>query len=119
MEALPGDQSNFVTSLAEAVQMVQEVNHPNFQTMFDVHNACHETDPLPELVRRYMPYIKHVHVNEMDGSYPGSRDFDFGSILRVLQEENFQGYVSAEVFDFSPGAEFIARETIRYLRAAV
>jgi D-psicose/D-tagatose/L-ribulose 3-epimerase len=119
MEALPGDQSNFVTSLAEAVRMVQQVDHPNFQTMFDVHNAHLEQEPLPDLVRRYMPYIRHVHVNEMDGGYPGSGNFDFGSILRVLQEENFQGYVSAEVFDYSPGAEFIARETIRYLRSVI
>jgi len=119
MEALPASQANFVTSLAEAVKMVQEVNHPNFQSMFDVHNACLETDPLPELVRRYMPYIKHVHVNEMDGGYPGSGDFDFGSILRVLYQENFQGYVSIEAFDFSPGAERIAQESLRALRAAL
>jgi sugar phosphate isomerase/epimerase len=117
MEALPVEQTNFVTSLAEAVEMVRQVNHPHFQTMFDVHNACHETEPLPELLRRYLPYVQHVHVNEMDGGYPGSGGFDFGSILRVLQEEGYQGYVSAEVFDFSPGADLIARESIRHLKA--
>jgi sugar phosphate isomerase/epimerase len=116
MEALPLDQCNFVTSLAEAVEMVTEVNHPNFQTMFDVHNAHLETEPLPELVRRYLPHIRHIHLNEMDGGYPGSGDFDFGSILSVLEEEDFQGYVSAEVFDPSPGAELIARETLRHLK---
>lgn len=119
MEALSIDQTNFVTSLAEAVEMVKEIHHPSFQTMFDVHNAHLETDPLPELVRRYMPHIKHIHLNEMDGGYPGSGDFDFGSILSVLEEEDFQGYVSAEVFDPSPGAEFIARETLRHLKGAV
>jgi sugar phosphate isomerase/epimerase len=119
MEALPANQTNFVTTLDEAVKMVRQVSHPRFQSMFDVHNACLETDPLPDLVRRYMPYIKHVHVNEMDGSYPGNRDFDFGSILSVLDRENFQGYVSAEVFDYSPGAEFIAQATLDHLRAAL
>jgi sugar phosphate isomerase/epimerase len=39
--------------------------------------------------------------------------------LSVLEEEDFQGYVSAEVFDPSPGAEFIARETLRHLKGAV
>jgi D-psicose/D-tagatose/L-ribulose 3-epimerase len=119
MEALPADQCNFVTSLDEAVEMVRQVDHPNFQTMFDVHNARLETDPLPDLLRRYMPYIRHVHVQEMDGSYPGAGDFDFGAILSVLQEQDYQGYVSAEVFDFSPGAELIARQTIETLRAAL
>jgi D-psicose/D-tagatose/L-ribulose 3-epimerase len=119
MEALPPDQSNFITSLDEAVEMIRQVDHPNFQTMFDVHNARLETEPLSGLLRRTMPYVRHVHVNEMDGSYPGAGDFDFGAILSVLQEENYQGYVSAEVFDFSPGAEFIARQTIETLRTAL
>ena len=39
--------------------------------------------------------------------------------LRVLQEEHFQGYVSAEVFDFSPGPEFIAQETLKYLKSMI
>jgi len=119
MESIPTDQGNFCTRLDEAVKMVKQVNHPNFQTMWDVHNAHEEQEPLPDLVRRNMPYIKHVHVQEMDGSYPGSRDFDFGSILRVLQEKDFQGYVSAEVFDFGPGPESIARETINYLKSVM
>jgi D-psicose/D-tagatose/L-ribulose 3-epimerase len=119
MEALPADSTNFVTSLDEAVEMVRQVDHPNFQTMFDVHNARLETEPLPALLRRTMPYVRHVHVQEMDGSYPGAGDFDFGAILSVLQEEGYQGYVSAEVFDFSPGAELIARQTIVTLRAAL
>lgn len=116
MEALPVEQTNFVTSLAEAVQMVEEVDHPHFQTMFDVHNACHETEALPELVRRYLPHMRHVHVNEMDGGYPGCGDFDFQSILGMLRQEGYRGYVSAEVFDFEPGAEFIARESLRHLK---
>ncbi len=119
LEALPPDQCNFVTTLEEAIKMVREVNHPNFQTMFDVHNAHREQDPLPELVRRYLPHIRHVHVNEMDGGYPGSGDFDFGSLLRVLQEGGYTGYVSVEVFDFAPGAERIARESLRHLRASM
>jgi sugar phosphate isomerase/epimerase len=117
MEALPADQCNFCTTLAEAVRMVDEVGHPGFQTMFDVHNAHLEVDPLPDLVRRYMPYVRHVHVNEMDGGYPGSGDFDFGAILEVLREGGYRGYVSAEVFDYAPGAEHIARETLKHLTA--
>jgi sugar phosphate isomerase/epimerase len=116
MESIPTDQGNFCIRLEEAVRMVEQVNHPNFQTMWDVHNAHEEQDPLPELVRRNMRYIKHVHVQEVDGRYPGTGDFDFASILRVLQEADFQGYVSAEVFDFSPGPENIAYKTLRYLK---
>jgi sugar phosphate isomerase/epimerase len=66
-----------------------------------------------------MPHIKHVHVNEMDGNYPGFGPFDFASILDVLRQEKYQGYVSVEVFDYALGAEFIAREGLRHLKAAL
>lgn len=119
IEALPPDQTNFCTSLAEAVEMVRQVDHPAFQTMFDVHNARLEAEPLPDLVHHYMPYIEHVHVNEMDGGYPGSGEVDFGAILSALRQEAYTGYVSAEVFDNSPGAEQIARATLAHLTAAL
>jgi sugar phosphate isomerase/epimerase len=118
IEPLPTSSTNFCNSMAEAVKMVQEVSHPRFQTMFDVHNSCEEAIPLPDLVKRYMPYIKHVHVNEMNGGHPGSGDFDFGPILRALQQAHYDGYVSVEAFEFSMGGEQIARESIRALRAA-
>ena len=44
MEAVPASMTNFINTIAEAVQMVQEINHPWFQTMFDVHNAIDETE---------------------------------------------------------------------------
>lgn len=118
IEALPADQTNFLTTLGETAALVQEVGHPAFRTMFDVHNAHLEIEPLPGLVRRWLPYIGHVHVNEMDGGYPGSGDVDFGPILNALDEGGYRGYVSAEVFDFTPGAMVIARETLAHLRRA-
>jgi len=55
----------------------------------------------------------------MDGRYPGAGNYDFKPVLEVLQRRNFQGWVSAEVFDFKPGAEVIANETIRNLKAEI
>jgi sugar phosphate isomerase/epimerase len=85
--------------------------------MFDVHNAVDETKPHAEIVDRYFEYIRHVHVNETNGQHPGQGDYDFKSVLEVLARKNYQGWVSAEVFDFSPGAEAIAEQSIRYLES--
>jgi sugar phosphate isomerase/epimerase len=43
-------------------------------------------------------------------------DTDFSPLAKALKEINYDGFVSVEVFDFSPGAERIARESLDYLR---
>lgn len=116
MEAVPSDQGDVVTRLADAAEIVQRVGRPSVRSMFDTHNTADETDPLPALLERHWDMVRHVHVNEMDGRRPGTGSLDFASVLRVLRERDYRGWVSLEVFDFAEGSESIARESLRYLR---
>lgn len=119
VEALPKVQSDVICTLAEAVRVVHEVGSPAVRTMFDTHNTNDETETHAALVEKYFDLIHHVHVNEMDGRYPGAGNYDFKPVLEVLARRNFPGWVSAEVFDFKPGAEVIANETIRHMKAEI
>jgi sugar phosphate isomerase/epimerase len=116
LEALDHSQTDVVNTLAEAVAVVQQVNHPAIQTMFDYHNTPDEKEPHDVLVRRYYPMIRHIHINEMDGRHPGTGKYDFLPVLRVLKEKGYRGWVSLEVFDFKLGAERIAREAMEHIR---
>jgi D-psicose/D-tagatose/L-ribulose 3-epimerase len=115
VEALPIGQSDVVQTLEEAVGIVQEINSPGVRTMFDVHNAIDEVEPHPVLVERYFEYIRHVHVNELDGRHCGTADYDFGALLATLLRLNYQHWVSLEAFDFKPGGATIARESLTHL----
>jgi sugar phosphate isomerase/epimerase len=115
VEALPAGQANVVNTLAEAASIVRQIGSPAIQTMFDTHNAVDEAEPHAALIEKYFDIIRHVHVNEMDGRHPGMGDYDFKPVLRTLTRLGYQGWVSLEAFDFSFGAERIARESIHYL----
>jgi sugar phosphate isomerase/epimerase len=115
VEALPLNQSDVVTSLDQAAAIVRQIASPAIRTMFDTHNAVDETEPHAALVEKYFDLIRHVHVNEMDGKHPGLGDYDFKPVLATLRRLNYQRWVSLEAFDFSFGAERIARESIEYL----
>ncbi len=117
VEALPKGQCDVVNTLEEAVSIVRRINHPAIRTMFDVHNAVDETEPHEVLVDRYFDVIRHVHVNEMDGKHCGTGNYDFKPLLRVLQRRRYAGWISLEAFDFSPGAERIAQESLRHLES--
>jgi sugar phosphate isomerase/epimerase len=84
--------------------------------MFDTHNAVKEKDSHPELIRRYAPYIQHVHVNEMDGREPGTGDYDFQSLLAALSAAKYAGWVSLEAFDFSRDSRQVAEQSLNYLK---
>lgn len=116
LEPLAPQFTNVVNTLAEAVAVVDAIAHPAVATMLDTHNTAAETQPAPALVRRYFKSIRHVHLNEMDGRRPGAGDYDFPALLKALRELNYNGWVSAEVFDFSPGADAVSRATGEYLR---
>jgi sugar phosphate isomerase/epimerase len=119
VEALPKAQCDVVQTLEEAVAIVNEIAHPAIRTMFDTHNAIDETEPHAVLVDRYFDYIRHVHVNELDGKHCGAGDYDFKPLLDVLRRRNYQGWVSLEAFDFTPGAERLANESLRHLEAEI
>ncbi|MBS1834179.1 MAG: sugar phosphate isomerase/epimerase [Acidobacteria bacterium] len=119
VEALPSAQSDVVNTLKEAVEIVDYCNMPSVKTMFDTHNALDETDPHDQVVDRYFDYIRHVHVNELDGKHCSRGDYDFKPLLRKLRDRNYNGWVSLEAFDFSFGSEVIAAESLRYLESEI
>jgi len=117
IEALPPDQCDVILSLDESASLAAEIDSPNVQTMFDSHNAIAETTPHAELVRKHFSQIRHIHVNELDGSYPRPNGgYDFKPVLQAAKDLGFGGWVSMEVFDFSPGAEKIVNDAFAYLR---
>jgi sugar phosphate isomerase/epimerase len=120
IEALPIEQSDVIQTLDEAASLVEEIASPNVQTMFDSHNAINEADPHSSIVARNWDKIRHIHVNELDGSYPRPEGgYDFKPVLQIAKDRRFPGWVSMEVFDFKPGAEKIVNESIAYLRGEI
>jgi D-psicose/D-tagatose/L-ribulose 3-epimerase len=119
VEALPSSQCDVVNTLAEAVDVVNQIGNPAIRTMFDSHNAEDETEDHAKLVEQYFDYIRHVHVNEMDGRHCGTGDYNFLPIFDVLRRKRYSGWISLEAFDFTPGPETLARESLRYLESVI
>ena len=71
------------------------------------------------LVERHLLHIRHVHVNELDGRHCGSGSYDYKPLLRALRRGNYAGWISLEAFDFTPGAERLAAESLRHLESEI
>lgn len=119
VESLPKvEKTDVVNTLDEAVQMVNRINHPNISSMFDYHNTKDETEPLTKLIEKNIKHIRHVHVQNIDGTLI-TRDRipqQLVDVLATLKKLDYDKWVSIEVFDFTPGGKLIAGEGMKTFR---
>ncbi len=118
LEALTAADTNFINTIDEALKMVDEIDHPNFQTMLDCRSIhASAKDDLPRVLQAALDTgkLKHVHVNDPNGRGPGFGELQFAPLLKILHEADYQGYISVEVFDFAPDPQTIAGRSIGYL----
>jgi D-psicose/D-tagatose/L-ribulose 3-epimerase len=115
-ESLPAPESDFILSAADAARMVRAIDHPSFRMMLDVKSMCSEDRPPAEIIREFAPLVKHFHANDANRRGPGFGETDFVPIAAALKEVGYTGWVSVEVFDYTPDPETIARESLRHLR---
>ncbi len=116
VEPLGPQEGNFLNTTAAGIDLVQRVNNPQVQLHLDVKAMCSEGQPLSELIRQGAPYLAHFHVNDPNLRGPGMGEVDFMPILQALHDVGYERWLSVEVFDYEPGVEALASESIRTLR---
>lgn len=116
LESLSYRKTNVVTSMQEAADIIREIGHPGISGIFDFHNCINEKLSWPELIEHYQDIIQHVHLNEMDGGYPGSGNSDFMPAFNALRQINYRGWVSLEVFNQTEPPQRILTETSRVIK---
>jgi sugar phosphate isomerase/epimerase len=58
-------------------------------------------------------------VNELDGRHCGTGDYDFKPVFETLRRRGYMGWISLEAFDFTPGAEALANQSLRFLESQI
>jgi sugar phosphate isomerase/epimerase len=116
LEPLSPPEADFVNTAAEGLAILDRLQHPNFVLHLDVKAMATDEAPAPELIRRHASRTGHFHANDPNKRGPGFGTADFVPIFRALKESNYRGWVSVEVFDYTPDPETIARESIRYMK---
>lgn len=118
LEPLSSEETNFLHTLAQAREMAGASKSPACKTIFDVKAASTENKPLPELITANADIIAHVHANDANRRGPGFGETAFAPIMTALDTIGYSGWVSVEVFDYSPDPDTIAVKSLETLRAA-
>lgn len=115
VEALPTKDTNVINTLEESRKLIQSINEPGISGMFDFHNCADETLSWPELIEHYFDIIQHVHLNEVNGSYPGTGNSDFVPAFMKLVEKKYRGWISLEIFHKPKDPDFVLSKTMQFI----
>ena len=116
VEPLGPQEGDFLLTAESGCQLVEMVDAPSCKLHLDVKAMSSESKPIPDIVRDSARHLVHFHANDANQRGPGMGDIDFVPILAALKEVGYDGWVSVEVFDYEPGVEALARESIEYLQ---
>jgi sugar phosphate isomerase/epimerase len=116
VEPLAPPEADFLTSAAEAMALIHQVASPAFRLHLDVKAMSAEKDDVPTLLRRHRAELYHFHANDPNLRGPGFGTVDFVPIFATLKEIGYTGWVSVEVFDYTPDPETIATQSLEYMR---
>ena len=116
VEPLGPKDGNFLLTAQAGRQLCEMVASPNCRLHLDCKAMASEAKSIPDLLREYAPVLHHFHANDPNMRGPGMGDLDFLPIFQALAEIDYRGWVSVEVFDYTPGSESLARDSIQYLQ---
>ena len=87
----------FLTSAAEALKAVKEVDHPRLRFLYDLyHEYVQNGDPLP-VMKETEPYVAVYHVADAPGRHdPGTGEMKWTDLYTAIGKSSYAGYVALE-----------------------
>ena len=122
VEPLSRNETDFINTVADAVQIVDAIGSPAFRAMIDCSAAGQtESEPVDALIRRWWPTGKlaHVQLNDPNRRAPGQGAMRFAPILAALRDVGHAGMPAVEPFDYVPDGPGCAARAIGYLRGVM
>ncbi len=121
----------FLTTAAQAKELVRAVNHPNFRTMYDTFHANIEEKSPTTAINELAGNFIHVHISESDRGIPGTGMVHWAETFRALRQVRYDGWLVIEAFgralpdlaaatrvwrDLFPSAEAVYTEGLRFMK---
>jgi D-psicose/D-tagatose/L-ribulose 3-epimerase len=107
IEPLNRFETSFINTTAQALELVERVDHPAVGIALDSFHMGIEEKSLGEAIRLAEGRLKHVQVAENDRGTPGTGQLDWDEFASALSDIDYRGRVVIETF--SDRVEAIAR----------
>jgi sugar phosphate isomerase/epimerase len=97
VEPLRRQETNIINSAAEGLELVNAIDHPNFQLMIDFYHLASERED-PAIVLRAREHLRHLHMANPQGRvFPLAWDeYDYAPFFANLRTIGYDKRISIE-----------------------
>ncbi|MBW3623704.1 MAG: sugar phosphate isomerase/epimerase [Armatimonadetes bacterium] len=95
IEPLNRGETNLINSVPEALDLANQVDHPNVQVLADLYHIEKEGESQDHLLAA-QGRLAHVHVADTGRFAPGTGEYDTVGLFRRLKQIGYDGRISIE-----------------------
>ena len=131
VETLNRFETSFLNTTAQALELIDRVDHPSVGLALDVFHLGIEEKQVGDALRSAGQRLVHLQVAENDRGTPGTGSLAWRDVAKALQEIQYTGRVVIETFSdrveaiaraaaiwrpLAPDSDTLAREGLAFLR---
>jgi sugar phosphate isomerase/epimerase len=105
LENLETTETNFITSLKSAAEIVRKVNEPNFRLNVDIFHMLREGESPDEIIAASAEVGFSEIAEKEKRTLPGVVGDDFRPYLRALKKINYRGFIFIEGSTSNPAVD--------------
>ena len=131
VETLNRFETSFLNTTAQALELIERVDHPSVGLALDVFHLGIEEKHVGDALRSAGDRLVHLQVAENDRGTPGTGSLPWADVAKALHEIGYEGRVVIETFSdrveaiaraaaiwrpLAPDSDSLAREGLAFLR---
>jgi D-psicose/D-tagatose/L-ribulose 3-epimerase len=124
-------ETSFINTAAQAVELVDRVEHTSFKVVLDTFHMNIEERSIGDAIRSVGPRLRHMHAGENDRGIIGRGHTPWKEIAQALNDVDYDGALVIETFSnriesiaaaaaiwrpLAPSQDLLAREGLAFLR---
>jgi sugar phosphate isomerase/epimerase len=106
---------NFINSVAEGMELLKRIAHPQIFLMPDLFHMNIEDASIGGSLKAAKDAIAYVHFADSNRWSPGDGHLDFPGVISTLKEIGYQGFATLEILPY-PDPDTAASRGIKYIR---
>jgi sugar phosphate isomerase/epimerase len=96
LEPLNRYEGDYLNTIEDVLAVIHEIEASNLKILADTFHMNIEEADITASFRRAGESLGHVHLVDSNRQAPGHGHLDIKSVLKVLRDMNYQGYISFE-----------------------